>query len=1020
MEITKEQRNVIDAKDGAYLVIALAGSGKTFCIQNRVSELIRSGVASSKILALTFTTKAATEMSHRIKNSVGDHNCTISTFHALAYKILLKYSEDIGIDNFEIVTNSVVKSKIISIFKDEMHSTINKELINDINKFIENMSNMKLENGQPKDYFEDSWVYIYKQLEKYMKVDNQITFDDLIYMVCNLFKKLPHIRNDFIKNFEYIIVDEAQDTNKIQFDFLNLLNSTNNVMIVADTNQCWEGSTISNGKMVKDIEVGDEVESYNKAKVCLKKVTNVSKSKWEYGYKITTKSGKEITLSPNHKIWSTGGNLKSKIVYLMYRYGFGFRIGTSSLEKTFQGRVSARNRLSGENADLLWIVHTSDSLEEILYHENYYSLKYGIPQVPYNLKGRKMYESYDRLFKNFGGNGDKLLHDLNMSMHYPNFCRDNYSSGKIGSNNVFVINFNSHDKKGSTLRLEIIENKTVMGIISKYLNISKANNLKSNNNRYRCIKLFSSYAEACKIKDSIIKEGIDNDIIFIVKESLSLGRRLKETRRSPTLITVSNLYEGMDVIDNNLNLDIIIKKEKVPGTFYDIEVEESHNMIGNGILSHNSIYRFQRAEVKNIFNFDKDYKPKILYLSKNFRSTQKIIDVSNRILDYSLYDEKYRKYAVSHSEEIGHTPTFCMFKDEPEQAKGVVDMIEKQMDKYEYKPQNFTILYRNNSHSLEFEKQLISRGIPFVVKGGSFINRKEVQFILACLKLGLEDYKRERMYSYTAITHGFNNNISDKIIQTVYTHDKKAGFVEVIRSAKPIPGIGKVRRNSLNELADFIDEAIMSIPSPKEYSKINCLDIIIGKILGVFKKSCPDNAEYKLREEGLKIFKEVWIDYFRKEKEKNTLKDFISNFTIKFSLDGEDVKDDDKEDISVILSTVHSYKGREREVVFVTNIKDGLFTNNPDTITADEYMDDINLFYVACSRAKHKMYLSAPMSNIVWFYKENTYSLMQIFLGTELVKNLKYYENLISRKTDFFKNYEDFYMEDKYYIKTEE
>jgi DNA helicase-2/ATP-dependent DNA helicase PcrA len=253
--LNSAQQSAVNNLEGAVLILAGAGTGKTSTITARIANLVLSGVClPHHILAVTFTNKAAKEMKERIESHVDNCNgMWVGTFHGLSLRILRMYYKEVGLNqNFIILDDTdrkrVLKNLIKELEIDETRFSIN------VLSFI--ISGLK-ENGiKPFDSnaisdFKYNGLDIEKVYNTYhtnIRQMNAVDFDDLIFECVNLFKNNPTILSDLQERFRYIIVDEYQDTNKIQHQWLHLLASKyRNICCVGDEDQSiygWRGAEI--------------------------------------------------------------------------------------------------------------------------------------------------------------------------------------------------------------------------------------------------------------------------------------------------------------------------------------------------------------------------------------------------------------------------------------------------------------------------------------------------------------------------------------------------------------------------------------------------------------------------------------------------------------------------------------------------------------------------------------------------------------------------------------------------------
>ena len=265
-QLNDVQRQAVTQTDGPVLVVAGPGSGKTRVLTYRIAHLIEQGVAPWEILALTFTNKAAREMKERIEKVVGQraHRVWAGTFHSIFARILRVEADKIGYpSNFTIYDSDDTKSVLRSIVQ-EMN--LNKDHYN-INTVRSRISSAKSNLITPKLYEEDDELReqdnmakrpkIYEIYRKYTvrcKRSGAMDFDDLLYRLYELFQKNPDkVLDKYREKFKYLLVDEFQDTNHLQYaivhKFINYPKSAYNVCVVGDDAQsiyAFRGATIQN------------------------------------------------------------------------------------------------------------------------------------------------------------------------------------------------------------------------------------------------------------------------------------------------------------------------------------------------------------------------------------------------------------------------------------------------------------------------------------------------------------------------------------------------------------------------------------------------------------------------------------------------------------------------------------------------------------------------------------------------------------------------------------------------------
>ena len=268
--MNENQLKAILKTQGAVMVIAGAGSGKTRVLTNRIAYLIaKKNVLESNILAITFTNKAAKEMKERIYSLVGETSkyIWINTFHSMCVRILRQHIDLLGYNkNFTILDTSEQKSIIKNIVK-ELNLSEDSYQPNTILKIISNSKNSMISvnemKAQARFGFMKNVAEIYEYYQKYLKKNSVLDFDDLMLKTIVLFEKHPEVLAIYQNKFEYIHVDEYQDTNVIQYKLIKMLSEVHkNICVVGDDDQSiysWRGACSDNiinfEKDYEDVEV---------------------------------------------------------------------------------------------------------------------------------------------------------------------------------------------------------------------------------------------------------------------------------------------------------------------------------------------------------------------------------------------------------------------------------------------------------------------------------------------------------------------------------------------------------------------------------------------------------------------------------------------------------------------------------------------------------------------------------------------------------------------------------------------
>ncbi|WP_144555303.1 DNA helicase PcrA [Bacillus sp. X1(2014)] len=255
--LNPEQQSAVKTTDGPLLLMAGAGSGKTRVLTHRIGYLIvEKRVNPYNILAITFTNKAAREMRERIGKMMGGaaEEIWISTFHSMCVRILRRDIDRIGFNrNFTILDSTDQQSVVKTILKEK---NIDPKKF-DPRAILGSISSAKNELIDPEEYkkagggyFEDVVANVYEEYQKRLRKNQALDFDDLIMMTIQLFKRVPDVLEYYQRKFQYIHVDEYQDTNKAQYLLVKQLASRfRNLCVVGDSDQSiyrWRGADIAN------------------------------------------------------------------------------------------------------------------------------------------------------------------------------------------------------------------------------------------------------------------------------------------------------------------------------------------------------------------------------------------------------------------------------------------------------------------------------------------------------------------------------------------------------------------------------------------------------------------------------------------------------------------------------------------------------------------------------------------------------------------------------------------------------
>lgn len=249
--LNESQREAAQHIDGSLLILAGAGSGKTKTITTRLAYLISIGIDPSSILTLTFTNKAATEMRERaysmIDTSIVNTPPLLCTFHKFGLLFLKFHMSELGRKNNFIIIDTDDKKRILKSIDKEITTSL---LVSEISKYKNTLITPTEAKAAAQLKIYQQIADVYEKYEAYLLKNNLVDFDDLLLLPYKILKQNEELAKEISQKYQYVMVDEYQDTNELQYKLLRKLCSTHdNICVVGDDDQSiygWRGATIKN------------------------------------------------------------------------------------------------------------------------------------------------------------------------------------------------------------------------------------------------------------------------------------------------------------------------------------------------------------------------------------------------------------------------------------------------------------------------------------------------------------------------------------------------------------------------------------------------------------------------------------------------------------------------------------------------------------------------------------------------------------------------------------------------------
>jgi len=562
------QKKVVGWREGRLLVSAVPGSGKTRCVVHWIAELVNEGVDPERILAVTFTRKAAGEMNERLsellsekRSGKGVGGVRVGTFHSLCWDILKDGSP---VEHWDFDSKDVMRR----VLKQEILAWNQGAGMNwkdaDLTKVEGWISYNKNELVGPEDAhhpYDTRFDEAYLLYEEERRSRQLLTFDDMLFHAAQFLLEDAEARERWSGRYSHVVIDEAQDTNHAQWVIMEILGEMSQVWaIVGDVDQCQPPDTKvqvvvnpgNNRNRFKEICLGDvcpgmRIRSLDRGKACLtsRRVRKVARRRYSGDLLVLSVGDNKTRTTPDHRVLVRWANNKKKnvwVVYLMYREDRGFRVGWCQMFFGEGGfHLGVRSRL--EKADKSWILKVTHSKRDASVSETLISLKYSIPTAMFEPNGDIYNES--ALRRIFGGvsrkNGYRCLEDHCLLFNHP----------------LWPI---KPRKKGG------------------------------------------AYART-------------RSTLFETSAANVLPGEMKMYTQS----------RGWQVVKR-------VQRELYNGEVISLDVEDTHKYIADGIAVNNCIYAWRSAHPERFSEFAEKFQAEIIGATLNYRSLPRIVESANRVI----------------------------------------------------------------------------------------------------------------------------------------------------------------------------------------------------------------------------------------------------------------------------------------------------------------------------------------------------------------------------------------------------
>ncbi|MEX0951413.1 MAG: 3'-5' exonuclease, partial [Gammaproteobacteria bacterium] len=521
-----------------------------------------------------------------------------------------------------------------------------------------------------------------------------------------------------------------------------LVGNTGSLFAVGDDDQCLAAGTqiqMANGssKPIEMIQTDEQIlSSYGSGDFRSARVMETFKRRRKGRMvHLHLRSGAVLKSTPEHTHFAgyvLGEAPQTYFLYLMHKKGMGYRLGTSQVYTRGQAKavVGFKQRALQEGADALWIIRTHSTENEARLDETLTSLRYGLPMLPFvPRKGKavnglvhdgayikRVYASLDTIEA-----ATRLLESVGLDPERPHHLPQSRNSNR--RNIVITL---CGDRRG----LNPMHRISVAGINARDRSELEALGLsvrkvKTGSNSWRFETVRRDFGELMQIARRI-RERLDDSRYIMQGHILN---------RSLPFITAAAIRPGMVMATADGNFDVVehVQNQDTEADVYDLNVQNTHNFIANGVVTHNSIYSWRGALVENMQRFERDFTDtQLLRLEQNYRSTSTILKAANALIANN--SGRLGKQLWTEG-ETGEKIKIYTAYNEQDEARHVVDEIEVWHARG--RPYcDLAILYRVSAQSRMLEEMLVRQAIPYRIFGGMrFYERAEVKDALAYLRL---------------------------------------------------------------------------------------------------------------------------------------------------------------------------------------------------------------------------------------------------------------------------------------------
>jgi|GEM_PF-368 len=1012
------QRQAVETTEGPVLVLAGPGSGKTRVLTRRIAYLIEErGIAPWNILAVTFTNKAAREMEERVVALIGANfpppppgqrqrlgGLTIGTFHNICARVLRIDVEAAGFQRNWVIYDSADQLTLVRTILKEMNLDEKRFSPQAIRARIGRWKNELIQpvKVQAASYFDEICGRIYGRYQQIMLLNNAMDFDDLLMRTTLLLRDNLDVRQKYQRKWQYILVDEFQDTNTAQYQLVTLLAGEpagrRNLFVVGDEDQCViEGTPIctERGNIAVQKLRQDDVLLVGAGHGSIAHASMDAQLRRAYTgpvVDVRTRGGYTLTATPEHCVFGRFSSAGSyHYVYLMYAERLGYRIGRtgatrSNGKKTYPG---FQERLRQERGDAIWLLQAAEDAADAAYWEARLSAQYGLPTVCFYAGGRKLAmddEKIRRLYADLDTRSAaaRLAQERGLSLDYPHHVPQATIRGGSVRKTISFTMFGSKKQRLGRTRWEQIQDPWHLHELSicssdEQFRQEVATVLPTNAHKkhyWAARRQNGNYDELAQTLAQL-RDAVSGARVW---------RRALFTEHRYDFMPIGHLLPGalVPVMDGHgciVEDEVVeVTRRTYDGFVYDLSVPTYRNYVAGGIVVHNSVYRFRGADYRNVLRFRRDYPDaRTILLQQNYRSTQSILDVANAVIAEN--SNRTPKELFTDNGEGLKVMVYEAY-NEIEEAAWVCDEIARLQAEAGFRLGDCAVMYRTNAQSRALEEAFVTRQVRHRLVGATrFYERKEVKDALAYLRvvhnpsdsvaldrivntpprgIGAKTWLATKDWAAEA---GASEYLCLRVLH--HGHDgvaEAAGHSALLHG----PGLGRRAVNALANFSAMLESWVQMAANQQYESVANLLDHILEDA-GYIDRLRDGSDEGEDRFANLQELRGVAAQYTPGMPGLEEGMDALSLFLQEVSLVSDADQIDEGND-AVTLMTLHTAKGLEYPVVFIVGMEERILPHARSIESEDEeeIAEERRLAYVGITRAKRRLYLLHTFRRSLW------------------------------------------------------